>query len=521
MNFVVCSRFNRDTIAGAIGEPEYSYYFVLKEFLPLLRSIGTVHVVDTPEDADVLCVRLGEEGKVNVFLQFTAPHNVARDVRCPVIPVFAWEFDTIPTDTWNGDGYNNWRLALAKSRGAITHSHGTVTAVKQVLGEDYPVVAIPAPVWDRCADTRRLVLGLTTEQRLQGGVLDFFGVVCDSRDVDFGTVLKATFGDPTQSQFGEQVEEEPENQTMPRRSLRFRLGTAKMLLIQIYHECFADLVPGFIERALAVLVNGLRPLYRKVLPKAPIHAETASEPSDTDRKNMVELTGVVYTSLFNPYDGRKNWETMLTAFCWAFRDTEDATLLIKVSTNNVVFFTDQVVDYLRRLPPFKCRVVVIKAFLENEHYQRMLEASSYYVNTSYGEGQCLPLMEFLASGVPALAPVNSAMKDYMSKDVGFVIDSRPELASWQHDERRLLRTFHHRVDWQSTVDAFTHSYELMKNDPQRYRAMSLAAAERMRQHCSIEVLSERLKSFLAGDTEECLTENMHPLDMKSTAGLAE
>src|SRR5690606_10327903 len=125
-------------------------------------------------------------------------------------------------------------------------------------------------------------------------------------------------------------------------------------------------------------------------------------------------SGVVYTSIFNPADGRKNWETMLTAFCWAFRETEDATLIIKVSANQIVFFSDQVIDVLRRLRPFKCRIVIIKAFLEGEQYGRLLASTAYYVNTSYGEGQCLPLMEFLSSGIPALAPVNSAMADYMS-----------------------------------------------------------------------------------------------------------
>src|ERR1035437_7476303 len=41
----------------------------------------------------------------------------------------------------------------------------------------------------------------------------------------------------------------------------------------------------------------------------------------------LDIDGVVYTTVFNPYDGRKNWIDMLCTFCWAFRDIEDATLI--------------------------------------------------------------------------------------------------------------------------------------------------------------------------------------------------
>ena len=48
MKFLVYSEVNADTIAANLGQSEYSYYFVLKEFLPVLRQLGDVQVVKDP-----------------------------------------------------------------------------------------------------------------------------------------------------------------------------------------------------------------------------------------------------------------------------------------------------------------------------------------------------------------------------------------------------------------------------------------------------------------------------------------
>src|SRR5207302_3875382 len=44
----------------------------------------------------------------------------------------------------------------------------------------------------------------------------------------------------------------------------------------------------------------------------------------------LELSGVVYTTIFNPFDPRKNFQDMLSAFLLALGDCEDATLVIKL-----------------------------------------------------------------------------------------------------------------------------------------------------------------------------------------------
>src|SRR5207253_10564958 len=112
------------------------------------------------------------------------------------------------------------------------------------------------------------------------------------------------------------------------------------------------------------------------------------------------LDGVVYTSVFNPSDGRKNWEDMLSAFCVSFREVEDATLVLKLTHHDAEEALSDILHHLYKNQPYRCRIVLIYGYLADPDYERLVQATSYVVNTSYGEGQCLPLMEFMSCGKP-------------------------------------------------------------------------------------------------------------------------
>ena len=56
---------------------------------------------------------------------------------------------------------------------------------------------------------------------------------------------------------------------------------------------------------------------------------------DTTGQVETEVDGVIYVSVFNPQDGRKNWHRLITAFCWAFREIDDATLVLKITHNDL------------------------------------------------------------------------------------------------------------------------------------------------------------------------------------------
>jgi len=404
--FLVYSPQNSGNIANSMGLADYSYYFVMQRYMPVLRRLGLVIQVRDPlREVDRVSAVLRRLGIESLLLSF-APPNKTPQVKCVTLPVFAWEYSTIPTESWSGDEQNNWQFALSRLRGAITHSNFAVTATRKATGDDFLLCSLPAPVWDIHAAQGAPAL------RSDDWVLQFSGVVLDSHEL------------------------------------------------------------------------GLRDTY------------DIANPSLEKNAQRIVFRGVVYAAVFNPNDGRKNWHDTLWAFCWAFRNSWSATLLIKLVHHDARFACEILLHEMKKLAPYKCRVVVIHGYLDDDAYQTMINGVTYVVNSSYGEGQCLPLMEFMSAGKPALAPDHSAMADYLNSDNAFVVRSSPEWTHWPHDPRLVLRAFRYRLDWQSLFDAFIESHTVATSQHERYLAMSQAATVTLRAHCSEQVIVDGLEKFL-------------------------
>jgi glycosyltransferase involved in cell wall biosynthesis len=209
---------------------------------------------------------------------------------------------------------------------------------------------------------------------------------------------------------------------------------------------------------------------------------------------------VVYTTVLNQTDPRKNASDIVTAFCWAFRDIEDATLVLKVRDNGLQAFYNSLVPILCRLSPFKCRVLVFPGFLPECEYEKLIRATTYYVNASTSEGVCMPLMEFMSFGKPAIAPAHTAIADYIDDDVAFVLRANRQPATWPHDPRGLFRTTSFRLDWASLLDAYGESYRLAKTRPDEYREISKRARDKMEQYASPGTVAGQLRQFFSAVT---------------------
>ena len=213
--------------------------------------------------------------------------------------------------------------------------------------------------------------------------------------------------------------------------------------------------------------------------------------------NTLELSGIVYTTVMNPQDGRKNWEDIVTAFCWAFREEENATLVLKMTHHYLATFLGKLLLLYSQMSPFKCRVVAVHGFLTEDQYDALINATHYVVNSSHCEGQCLPLMEFMGQGIPAIAPDHTAMADYINKDNAFVIDSSLYPTFWPFDDhRKAMRTMCYRIDWNSMKDAYLQSFEVAKNDVDRYEAMRKASIESIERTAGHEVVYQTMKEFI-------------------------
>lgn len=402
LTLLVYTPVGDDSISTSLGLADYSYYFVAKRFLPLLDEFGTVVRLNDLRELPALCEAARAEGHRPVLISFAPPQQLPLEPPCPMVPVYAWEFDTIPDEQWGSEPRTNWVSAFARSIAAITHSEYSVAATRRSMGDDYPVISIPAPVWDgfnSLPDT-----GWTGQPR----TLHLNGVVVDSRDLHLD-------GEPT----FDEVE-------------------------LVSSDC------------------------------------------------SVELSGVVFTSVLNPDDGRKNWYDMLTAFVWAFRDNPDVTLVLKLVHSDTRKSCEPVLLEMRKVAPYRCRVVAIHGFLDDNSFAELLRASTFAVNSSHGEGQCLPLMEYMSAGVPAVTPDHTSMADYANESNSVRVNSWREWTAWPQDSRLLLRCHRYRIDWESLVTAYQQAWTIATEQPELYENMRRAAATDLQRHCSQEVARQRL-----------------------------
>jgi len=422
MIIMVYSSYNAASIEGYLGAPEYSYWFVRRAFWPMLERFGiVVPVTDPAREVDTICRTAELHGEPCVFFSFEPPHKTILGLSCPTIPVFAWEFDTIPDEIWADEPRNDWTRVLAVTKAAITHSNFSVQAVRRSMGKNYPVWSIPAPV-----------------HRGQ-----------------MAHVASARGWHPAE--------------TVPVSGIALamdRVDLSSFSMQRAHEDGIANL------RALAAYV-----------------AEADRAP------RTIQLGGVIYTAIFNPIDGRKNWTDLLAGFIWAFRDEPDATLVMKLTHYDPVRALLPVLSDIAKLGPHRCKIILLHGMLPDDEYQTLIRMTSYTINASTNEGQCLPLMEFMSAGRPAISPLHTAMLDYISPRNAFVVETFAHPASWPHDPREAVRTERNTTRFPSLVRAYRESFRVARHDPARYADMSAEATEALACFCSDDVVEERLATL--------------------------
>ena len=213
-------------------------------------------------------------------------------------------------------------------------------------------------------------------------------------------------------------------------------------------------------------------------------------------RKVIEFTEVVYTYVFNPLDGRKRWEDAASGFVWAHRGNVDAVLILKVVYKDQSLAFKEVLNFLRKLGSFQCRIVVVGGFLSTENFHELIIHTDYVINTSCGEGQCLPLLEFMSAGTPAISPMHTAMFDYINDENSYVVEHSWSLVPWPNDDELEYRCLNYPIVWESLLEAFLKSYERRKNNVNKYLAMSHSAKEKMAEICSEEVFERKIIEFI-------------------------
>lgn len=422
-----------------MGKANYSYTFFYEALRPVLERFGECRVVEAPESRlDAAAAEARRRGRRPLHLVMLPPQSAYYSPSVPTVLLPAWEFPEVPLRDLGRDPRQNWARACRPAAAIWAGSGYSADAIRaaglgpvEVVSAPLPASAFDAPPWDPSHAWTYRGRHLV----LQGG----------------GT-RAAPAGPPPGS---------------------------------IAHRAYARCVQPVLSPLAVERIRQARGLLaRRPRPDRPLLPE-----------GEVTLSGLVFTSLFNLSDRRKNARDLISAALSALGDRPDATLAIKLATSPAREH-DEVRELLGLYHDLgmdhACRVVVITGYLGDEEMAGLFRASTYYLNASHAEGACLPIQQAMAAGRPAVAPTHTAMGDYMDDSVGFAVESHPEPTFWPHDPDQRHETTWQRLVWSSLRDQIRAAADLATRDRPAYDALASRARERVLSYAGIEAVAGAL-----------------------------
>lgn len=453
---LVSTVFGHEEVGRQIGAEAYSYRFAFHAFLPLLREVGEVIEVRSSQSRLDFAVREARaRGFEPIHLSFRPLQDTYLSSLVPNLAFPFWEFPDVPDEDFDDNPRNNWLRIAGRLSGVLCASEFTRDAFLRA-GVRTPVSTVPVPIraeyfdlaaWhaDSAGNLPRAAAWVTCHRSEDTSMNPWAPPPCP----------------PTFRSRARLLHEERLRPSLPvwaNRRLDRAIRTGKQWL-------------GIAEEE----VEG-----------------------DNVSHSRLSLRGVVYTSIFNPFDPRKNWQDLLSAFLIALSDRGDAMLVLKlvVPPELSAGAVGDVREYCQRLGlRHQCKLALVTEYLSDQEILELTRLSTYYVTATRAEGACLPAQDFLAAGRPLIAPCHSSLADYVTSDVAFPVASHPEPASWPHDRSRQIRTTWHRIVWQSLHDQIRASYAFAR-DAESYQQMSRRCREHMRGFAAQDRVRPRLQRAL-------------------------
>jgi glycosyltransferase involved in cell wall biosynthesis len=462
--FLVSSPSPISHLPHKVGLADYSYGFVVKSLAPVLERLGHWRQVTAPESRLIhAAAQAIQEGYRPVHLAVMPVHAAYLTPAVPTILFPFWEFPRIPDRDFGWETRQNWARVARRASLIVTACEMTARAFRQA-GVSCPVEVVPVPVADG-------------NFRVPPWSPDFtWRATCRHVSLESPPV------DPGEPPMDDPISPPPTG------TLAAWKAGVKDRYRRYIRPWLSPQTRRWVSQSRRATRDALR-FRRRLRP-------VAVEPPPRLCATPLELSGLVYTSLFNLADPRKNPRDLLTAFLLAFKDRRDVTLVLKLAT--APEHEPHRIESIRQLHSglgieHQCRVVVIVDYLSDDELMGLFRATTYYVNTSQAEGACLPLQQALACGRPVIAPAHTAMADYLDDRVGFLVASQPEPTHWPHDPQKRIQTSWHRLDWSSLRDQYLRSAELAGSRTVEYGAMAAFARRHMKNYASIDVATEAFR----------------------------
>lgn len=507
--FLISTASAARSLRDQLGSPAYSYVFVVEAVSPVLERFGIWRLIDHPESRLAFAAKQAEaQGYRAVHLAV----NPLQDVYlCPALPNILfpfWEFPHIPSRSFGNDLRQNWKQVCRPASLIITACEFTAEAFRSANVEA-PVAVVPVPLspeefelpdWNPSHSwtftCRHEYLEETSTQEIpdpcpcpeaEATADDIHRTLRRRVWLAARDVYRSTHRWIDPEILGKITR-------MRRRLAQASRESPPRLLFKTSRHVYRRHIKRWLSQDALDRISGLK---RKAL--AMVGREPHVVPDPPLPSSELTLSGLVYLTIFNLGDLRKNYHDIITAYLSALKHRDDATLVIKLVTNKVREHHEAGIlraRYQAMGLKHRCRIVVITEFLSSAQMDELFRVATYYVNASHAEGACLPLMRALAGGRPAIAPNHTAMADYMDDAIGFVPSSSLEPIHWPHDPEQRLETFRYRLSWADLRDAFAESAEVATHDPERYAAMAKAARGRLRDYAGQEAAANALRSAL-------------------------
>jgi glycosyltransferase involved in cell wall biosynthesis len=533
-----CARGIRNTL----GSAAYSYYFVLEALAPVLEKFGTWKLIDHPESSlPFAAARAEADGYQPVHLALHPPQDVYLTPALPNIIFPFWEFPDIPDRDFGHDTRQNWVRVSKRADMIITACNFTRDAFLRA-GINCPIGVVPVPIrpdhfevpaWDPehswTHTCRHLSWGGPPPKPSEPETDKEAEPASESDDEPAPSEPMASMtaqpaAPPTRmglKRRGYHAARKVFRKVYPwlGEKTRDRIARTRHYVLSsagrdpLTLEPLPGGRPGLTRLGYCVARDGYRRYVKRWLSPAALERITRKKaqalkivghepviaPDPLLPSTPLTLGGLLFSSIFNLGDRRKNHIDLLSAYLLAFQDREDVTLVIKLATNpsrehhEVNIFRHM---YHSLHIQHKCRLVLITDFLTDEQMSELMRVTTFYVNTSRAEGACLPLQQSLAAGRPSIAPDHTAMADFMDDQIGFITRTHPEPTYWPHDPEMRTETYWNRMVWTDLRDHLLAAAEMVEDDPGRYREMSEVAKARMAGYASREVVEMALRETL-------------------------
>ena len=546
-------------IAGSLGSAAYSYYFVLEALAPVFEKLGTWKLLDRPESSLPFAAAKAEaEGYQPIHLALHPPQDVYLTPALPNVIFPFWEFPDLPDRDFGFDTRQNWTRVCSRADMILTACQFTADAFQRA-GIKCPIGVVPVPLkpehfavpdwtpneswsltcrhmtWGDAPPAPLKLDASQVDDELDTEEMNEIAVEVIETETE--TIIIEEMAAPAPEPAPGPVPAPAPRPGLKRRSYQVarkvfrkvypwigertlvRISKTRHYILESAGRCPRTLEPlpgpkpGLTRLGYAVLRDTYRLHVKRWLsPDAltkitqvkekslqVVGHEPVMAPDPLLLSLPLTIDGLVFTSIFNLGDRRKNHLDLLTAYLLAFRDRRDVTLVIKLATNpkrehhEVNIFQSM---YHGLGIQHKCRLVLITDFLTDEGMADLMRVTTFYVNTSKAEGACLPLQQSLAGGRPSIAPDHTAMADFMDNEVGFVLGTNPEPTYWPHDPEMRIETSWNRLVWSDLHARLLEAAALADNDLEGYQAKARTARERMRSYASREIVAKALEEAL-------------------------